>query len=129
METTFPKIEKLKSKKLIETLFAEGKSCSKYPLRVVYATVDFEDDVSLKVGVSVSKRNFKKAVDRNRIKRLIRETYRLNKHIIFNNLEQKYVCMFLYLGKEKPEFKSLNKKMEGLLHDLHDIIISKTEEK
>ena len=102
-------------------MFTEGKSRSNFPLKIIYAPYNFEDEIPLKVGVSVSKRNFKKAVDRNRIKRLLRESYRLNKHIIFNNLGQKYICMFLYLGKEKPTFQELNGKMERLLHDFKEI--------
>lgn len=72
MDQSFKKIEKLKSQKLIEKLFSEGKSIAVYPLRLVYLKTSFEDPVKLKVGVSVSKRNFKKAVDRNRMKRLMR---------------------------------------------------------
>lgn len=82
---------------------------------MVYKNISFSDDVPVKAGVSVSKRNFKKAVDRNRIKRLLRECYRLNKHLVYHELNQKYVIMFLYLGKEMPNFHDLNKKMERLL--------------
>ena len=112
---TFSNTEKLKSKKHIEALFTEGETCSKYPLKMVYKNISFSDDVPVKAGVSVSKRNFKKAVDRNRIKRLLRECYRLNKHLVYHELNQKYVIMFLYLGKEMPNFHDLNKKMERLL--------------
>lgn len=117
MKFSFSNNEKLKSKKHIDLLFTQGKACSKFPLKMIYTTTDFSDDVPLKTGVSVSKRNFKKAVDRNKIKRLLRECYRLNKHIIFNDLDEKYVCMFLYLGKEIPQFQDLNQKMERLLLD------------
>ncbi|WP_317045208.1 ribonuclease P protein component [Formosa algae] len=79
MKHTYGKTEKLKSKITIEKLFTEGKSVSAYPLRLVYLKTSFEDNVTIKAGVSVSKRNFKLAVDRNRIKRLLREAYRLNK--------------------------------------------------
>ena len=72
MSFTYRKKDKLKSKKLIEQLFTEGKSISAYPLRLVYLKTAFEDQSLLKTGVSVSKRLHKTAVARNRIKRLIR---------------------------------------------------------
>jgi len=103
----FPHKEKLKSRKLIEKLFAEGKSVSQYPLKMVYLPVDLHTDSPLQVGVSAPKRKFKKAVTRNRIKRHMREAYRLNKHLIFNNLPTSYACMILYIGNEEPAFKGL----------------------
>jgi len=68
---TYKKKEKLKSKKLIDQMFTEGQSVSAYPLRLIYLPTVFNDDIIVKTGVSVSKRNFKTAVDRNRIKRLL----------------------------------------------------------
>ncbi len=118
MNQTYPSAEKLKSKKLLEALFSNGKKLNEYPIKLVYKQVDFEDNVLVKVGVSVPKRNFKKAVDRNKIKRLLRESYRLNKHIIHDKLDKKHVCMFLYLGKEIPDFNQLNTKIIKLLHKL-----------
>jgi len=118
MNQTFPTIEKLKSKKLLDDLFTSGKKLNEYPIKLVYKQLDFEDDVLIKAGVSVPKRNFKKAVDRNRIKRLLREAYRLNKHIIHDEFNKKYVCMFLYLGKEMPPFETINTKVVKLLHKL-----------
>jgi len=115
---TYPTIEKLKSKKLLDELFASGKKLNEYPIKLVYKQLNFEDEVLVKAGVSVPKRNFKRAVDRNRIKRLLREAYRLNKYIIHEVLEEKYVCMFLYLGKEMPTFKAVNIKIENLLKKL-----------
>ena len=70
MDTSYSKKEKLKSKKLIEKMFVEGRSISAFPLRLVYLETPFNDGVTIKTGVSVSKRHFKRAVDRNRIKRL-----------------------------------------------------------
>jgi len=120
MNQTFPKTEKLKSKKLLDELFTSGKKLNEYPIKLVYKQLNFEDDVLIKAGVSVPKRNFKKAVDRNRIKRLLREAYRLNKHIIHSELKEKYVCMFLYLGKEMPTFEMLDTKAVKLLNKLVD---------
>ncbi|MDO7137146.1 ribonuclease P protein component [Algibacter lectus] len=112
MSFTYPQQEKLKSKKLIEKLFTEGKSVSAYPLRMVYLSTRFNEDVLAKTGVSVSKRNFKKAPDRNRIKRLLREAYRLNKAEYFNNLTAQHAFMILYIGKEKPTFVQVETKMK-----------------
>jgi ribonuclease P protein component len=114
MKASFSKKEKLKSKKLIEQLFAEGKSVSAHPLRLIFIETSFVEDVKLKVGMSVSKRNFKKAVDRNRIKRLLRECYRLNKHAYFNNITTQYAFMILYIGNDKPIYKYLETKMKLL---------------
>ena len=82
MNFNYPKNEKLKSKITIGLLFSEGKSVSKYPLRLVYHSGNLGDEQFLKVGVSVSKKYFKKAVDRNYFKRVLRETYRLNQHLL-----------------------------------------------
>ena len=114
MSQQFPKQEKLKSKKTIGQLFAEGKSVSTFPLRLVYLETSFEDNVVIKAGVSVSKRQFKAAVDRNRIKRLLREAYRLNKTQYFNNMTTQYAFMILYLGKDMPTFNQVESKMKLL---------------
>ncbi len=114
MSTSYPKKEKLKSKKLIEQLFSEGQSVSAFPLRLVYLQTTFEDNVMAKTGVSVSKRNFKTAVDRNRIKRLLREAYRLNKALYFNNITTQYAFMILYIGKDKPSLTQVESRMKHL---------------
>lgn len=111
MTFTYNKKEKLKSKKLIDQLFTEGKSVSAYPLRLVYMPTSFDEDIIAKTGVSVSKRNFKTAVDRNRIKRLLRESYRLNKANYFNKLTTQYAFMILYIGKDKPTLNQVELKM------------------
>lgn len=110
MDFSYPKAEKLKSKKIIDLLFSEGKSVSKYPLRLVYIQHDFEEDIPLKIGVSVSKKYFKKAVDRNYFKRLLRESYRLNKQLLTENLEAKYCAMFFYQTNEKLSHTDINEK-------------------
>ncbi|WP_397364151.1 ribonuclease P protein component [Olleya sp. R77988] len=118
MRLTFNKHEKLKSQKAIEQLFAEGKSVSAYPLRMVY----LKKDKSIKVGVSVSKRNFKKAVDRIRVKRLLREAYRLNKTMLIDHKIDNYTLMILYISKEMPDFKLVDAKMKTLLIKFKDHI-------
>ncbi|WP_223032363.1 ribonuclease P protein component [Hanstruepera marina] len=107
MKGTYSKKEKLKSKKLIDKLFSEGKSVSSYPLRMVYLATELNASAELNIGVSVSKRHFKKAPDRNRIKRLMREAYRLNKTIIFNNITTQYALMILYIGNDKPKYSDI----------------------
>ena len=115
MDQSFKKIEKLKSQKLIEKLFSEGKSFAVYPLRLVYLQTSFEQPVKVKTGVSVSKRNFKTAVARNRIKRLMREAYRLNKSNYFDNIPNQYAFMILYIGKTSSDFQTISKKMNTLM--------------
>lgn len=122
MNFTYPKTEKLKSKITIGLLFTEGKSVSKYPLRLVYKAGSFGKPESspeaagsgtgekIKMGVSVSKKNFKKAVDRNYFKRVLRETYRLNKHILIDNLDQPYSFMFFYQTKDRLTYEEINTK-------------------
>ncbi len=115
MKATFSSNERLKSKIQIDKLFEEGNTLSVFPLRLVYKSFIFNDTVAVKAGVSVSKRNFKMAVDRNRIKRLMREAYRLNKNMCFNNITTQYALMILYLGKDMPDFDQVDNTMKKLL--------------
>ncbi|MFV8374276.1 ribonuclease P protein component [Flavobacterium sp. LB1P62] len=122
MNFTYPKNEKLKSKITIELLFSEGKSVSKYPLRLVYYSDALGNPESrpeasgsgteekIKMGVSVSKKHFKKAVDRNYFKRVLRETYRLNKHLLIDNLDQPHAFMFFYQSKDRLSYEEINTK-------------------
>jgi ribonuclease P protein component len=110
MTFTYSKAEKLKSKTTIDLLFSKGKSVSKYPLRLVYIEGNFGEDTPIKMGVSVSKKHFKKAVDRNYFKRVLRETYRLNKHLLLDNLTTSFSFMLLYQSKDRLTFEEINKK-------------------
>jgi ribonuclease P protein component len=110
MNFTYPKNEKLKSKITIGLLFSEGKSVSKYPLRLVYYSGALGDEGKIKMGVSVSKKNFKRAVDRNYYKRILRETYRLNKHILVDNLDKPYAFMLFYQTKDRLSYEEINTK-------------------
>ncbi|MGC6431216.1 MAG: ribonuclease P protein component [Jejuia sp.] len=125
MKFTYPKKEKLKSKKLIDQLFSEGQSVSAFPLRLVYLGTTFKDGSIAKTGVSVSKRHFKNAVDRNRIKRLLREAYRLHKADYFNNLTTQHAFMILYIGKEQPAFAQIENAMERLFDKFLSKVIDK----
>lgn len=110
MNFTYPKNERLKSKTTIGLLFSEGKSVSKYPLRLVYREAEVVATEKIKMGVSVSKKYFKKAVDRNYFKRILRETYRLNKHLLLDNIQQPYSLMFFYQTKDKLSYEEINTK-------------------
>lgn len=112
MKLTYNKNEKLKGEKLISKLFSEGLSVSAYPLRLVY----LKQETVMKTGVSVSKRNFKKAVDRIKIKRLLREAYRINKNMLIDNNEEAYAFMILYINKDMPDFELVNTKMKVLFN-------------
>ena len=110
MTFTYPKNEKLKSKNTIDLLFSQGKSVSKYPLRLVFVENSLEEKEIIKMGVSVSKKHFKNAVDRNYFKRVLRECYRLNKHLLLENIEKPYAFMFLYQTKERLSYQEINEK-------------------
>ncbi|QBA65673.1 ribonuclease P protein component [Muriicola soli] len=114
MRSTFPKEEKLKHQKQIQEVFAKGSSVTVFPLKLLYLKWE-RGDSNFKAGFSVPKRNFKSAVERNRLKRLLREAYRLNKHGIFNKTEGNYALMFLYLGKELPSFPDVERNMRSVL--------------
>ena len=110
MQFTYPKVEKLKSKTTIDSLFSIGKSVSKYPLRLVYVPIELEKDEKIKFGVSVYKKYFKKAVDRNYFKRVLRETYRLNKYLLIDNFDQPYAIMFFYQTKDRLTYQEIEFK-------------------
>jgi ribonuclease P protein component len=118
MAFRYPKKERLKSQKTIERLFREGSSVTHRPLRLIY--LDFKNPGANKIeaGVTVSSKVFKKAIHRNRVKRLMREGYRLNKSLVFNNLEGHYAFLFLYLGKDIPSFIEIDTAMKALLKKL-----------
>ncbi|HET8804174.1 MAG TPA: ribonuclease P protein component [Aequorivita sp.] len=114
----YPKTEKLKSTKTIENLFLEGRTHSKFPIKIFFLPKE-NIEVNL-AAFAVPKRNFKSAVDRNRVKRQLREAYRLNKQLLDNIHGKKFVMLFLYLGKVKPQYAELEKAMVKLLKKLHD---------
>lgn len=117
MRYTFSKGEKLKSRKQIGHLFDEGATIKEFPIRLKYLKLS-EKEAPVKVAFSVPKRTFKLAVDRIRIKRLLREIYRKNKHIIINELDGEYVLMFLYLDKQEWKQGALEEKMILILNKL-----------
>lgn len=121
---TFKKHEKLKSRKAIEQLFKTGKSFSNFPFRVLWK---FNENAGapLQSGFAVSSRQFKKAVDRNRIKRLMREAYRLQKNdlqVLLAEKPQYLSIFFIYVGNELPEYKSIHEKTGNVLGRLIKIV-------
>lgn len=116
----YNKEEKLKSRKLIDHLFGKGKNMSVFPVKVLY---DFIEDTSIpmQAGVTISSRKFKKAVDRNRVKRILRETYRLQKLPLQHALSEKKISIalfFIYTGKDLPVFNEVFEKMGIILQKL-----------
>ena len=115
MANTLHKSERLDRKKVIEKMFAGGsRSFSVFPLRVVYLPVE-ELDVPVSILVSVSKRRFKRAVKRNRVKRQIREAYRLNKHLLSDALsgnQTRLAVAFIYLSDELVPSSVIEERMK-----------------
>lgn len=114
------KAERLSSKLIIEKIFAGGaKSFSAFPLRVVFTCPDnWENVVNASVLVSVSKKRFKRAVERNRVKRQIREAYRKNKHNLLYMLEEKKLKLaiaFIYLDNKLITSAEIEKRVCDLL--------------
>ncbi len=121
---TFKKEEKLKSRKTIEQLFKNGQSFSNFPFRVLWKFNEAAK-APLQTGFAVSSKHFKKAVDRNRIKRLMREAYRLQKNYLQSQLtqQQKQLAVFIiYVGNELPEYCFIFDKMDHGLKRLIKII-------
>lgn len=124
MRKTFTKEERLCSKSEIDSLFHSGSSFVVYPYRVVYSCQPVEVS-QIKVIISVSKRRFKRAHDRNRIKRLMREVYRLQKSDYLSlQVFAKTVNLHFaiqYIAKEELPFKVLSEKMTKLLIQLKEL--------
>ena len=107
MKFTLGKDEKLKSRKLIEHLFGEGKRVKSFPLQLIYLQINHDSEFPIKVGFSVPKKVVKLAIDRIRIKRMMREAYRLNKYLISENIKDPYIFMFIYTANEELKYADL----------------------
>lgn len=123
---TFPKSERLCSRKAIEALFAGGnRAFSAFPLRVVYKVTD---EPCTQVLVSVSKRHFKHATDRNRAKRQIREAWRLNRDILSPQPPALHLA-FVWLSDEPQPSELVQRKMKNLLHRIAEQIQGFTDQR
>ena len=115
MNESFGKKEKLKSKTLITQLFTEGRSLTKYPLKLIYLPNPNPATPFHRTGVSVPKRNFKRAIDRIYLKRLMREAFRKNKYLVINEMQPAYAFMFIYISKTKEDYTKVFSATETLL--------------
>ena len=119
---TYNKKEKLKSKKLLDELFTQGNSFVVFPIKIFFKVVENKlPDTTIQVGVGVSKKYLKHATKRNRIKRLLRETYRQNKlslHELLNNNNKQLTVFFLYIDKELISYQTLENKMKIAIEKL-----------
>lgn len=115
---SFHKNERLKSRKVISRIFEEGNSLIAYPIRIAWVQQDPTYSALPKVQFtqSVPKKRYAKAAQRNRIRRRIREAYRLNKHILIEKLEKdvepNFALMAIYIGKEELPFEVISKATE-----------------
>lgn len=122
---TFKKAEHLKSRKIIQSLFIQNKHLRIFPFKLVWIIHPSTDNYNLKIGVSVSKRNFKSAVKRNLIKRKMRESLRINKHILSEKIQDKnntLSLMLIYTGSDIISHNEFNSKIKHILIRLGDKI-------
>ncbi|PHX92750.1 MAG: hypothetical protein CK532_01465 [Flavobacteriales bacterium] len=122
----FGKTEKLSSKKIVAGLFQSGVFVSKYPLRANLLITELPvPGVLVQVLFTASKRKFKRAVDRNFVKRRLREVYRQNKLLLYQAIESKSITLaiaLMYTGSELPEMKQLEKSYQVLLKKIYDVL-------
>ena len=114
MRQTFKKEERLTNKKLFEHLFNAGKSFVISPFRFVWIESKLNSSFPVQLGISVPKKKFSKAVDRNKLKRRIRESYRKNKHPLYealNKKNQSLALLIIYIHKEELAYADIEKKM------------------
>ncbi|MBO4739743.1 MAG: ribonuclease P protein component [Bacteroidales bacterium] len=119
-EQTFPKSQKLCSRSDIQYLLTNGQTLFVYPLLCKFVKVK-KQDVDVQVAIVVSKRRFRHAVDRNRVKRLIRETYRKNKQALFDTLHKKEFsihAIFIYADKQHLSYHIHDKRIKELINKL-----------
>lgn len=109
----FKKGEKLCSKVLIDRIFEEGQTFLSFPLKIAFVELEYSVKSPVVAAFTVGKRNFKLAVQRNLIKRKIREAYRLNKHVLYEGLGEKNLAVFfIYIGKEIPDYQLIESAMK-----------------
>lgn len=122
---SFGKAEHLCGEKRITRLFTQGQAFIVYPLRVVYIFGEKRGDAPVLAMVSVPKKRFKRAVKRNRLKRLMRESYRLNKSEICEKVSEKNLQLqlsFNYVSNDEVDFETMEKKMKVALQKMSELI-------
>lgn len=129
MDFRFRRNERLKSEKVISLLFKKGQSFSCYPLRLVYTEIaplsksdDSTDFSPIQFSLSVSKKKFKHAVDRNVLRRRIREAYRLNKQDLYVFLksnealsEKQFAFMVIYTAKDSLPYSEIQRGIRKMI--------------
>lgn len=120
----FSSQEKLKSKKSIDLLFKKGDRLFHYPLQLVFATAEHEESVRFKAAFSVPKKYHRHAVVRNKLKRRVKESFRLLAPRLRKRLEEKderLIFMFVYISKEELTYNTIDKAVASLLRDLMNL--------
>ena len=118
---TFKKKERLTEKKIIQNLFEKGNEFFISPFRVIWNCLPSDKSFTVKILIAVSGKNFKKAVDRNRIRRLVRESYRKNKYILYNAFpgrNENFIFILNYTGKTILTYKEIEAKIILILQRL-----------
>jgi len=118
---TFRKPERLVSRLAFERLMKQGESLHQFPVRAVWKSFQLPTPYPIQVAFSVPKRNFRRAVDRNRIKRLMREAYRKNKNLLYTLLKgtgKQYAVMFVFTGKKLPSFQEIERLVSSTLENI-----------
>lgn len=118
---TFRKKERLKSNIKIQSLLSGGHSLSSFPIKIFWETVSDKQNIPIQVAVSVPKKKFRRAIDRNLLKRRIREAYRLNKALICDPLAERDLglrMIILYLSDEFISFERLETSMRDLFRKI-----------
>ena len=111
MSQSFHKTERLKSKIIFDELIASGSSIKKHPFILLWKELNVDQSYPIKIAFSVSKKRFPLAVDRNEMKRKIREAYRLKKSNIYANVNKNYAILLIYTPKEKIKRDLLDNKL------------------
>jgi ribonuclease P protein component len=125
MRHTFRKTERLTGKKRIAGLHRSGVAVKEYPFVCIYQPVEFIDDSPAKLVISVPKRRVRKAVNRNKIKRRIREAYRQHKHPLYEALKsatKQWAILLIFVGDEEVSQKNVNEKISRLTDRLCKVL-------
>jgi len=125
---TFSKGERLCELKQIENIFATGQSFSLFPFRIIYINTNNDSNYPVRILLSVSKKTFKNAVDRNNIKRKMREAYRKNKHILYSEIKHPTSIVILYISKDKnPDYTFIEIKIKQIINELINKLLNKPD--